>query len=56
MGETENKGRDDKDKIIALQRKQIEKLCSKVTALEQEIALLEYEKKQFKKSKKRTVL
>lgn len=35
---------EDKDKIIALQRKKIEELTKLVNALEQEIALLEHEK------------
>lgn len=35
---------DDKDKIIAMLRKQLQEALSKVSALEQEVALLEYKK------------
>ena len=49
-------GRDDKDKIIILQRKKIEELYKKINALEQENALLNYEKKQQKKGEKRPAL
>lgn len=44
---------DDKDKIIALQRKKIEELSRKVSALEQEITLLHHEKKEQKRRKNR---
>lgn len=47
---------DDKDKIIALQRKKIEELSRKVSALEQEITLLYHEKKEQKKAKKSPAL
>lgn len=44
---------DDKDKIIALQRKKIEELSRKISALEQENVLLSFEnltkKKQVRK-------
>ena len=39
----------DKDAIITLQRKKIEALSKKVSAMEQEIALLNYEKNKGKR-------
>ena len=47
---------EDKDKIISLQRKKIEELSKKVSALEQENALLNDEILRLKKSKKQTAL
>lgn len=47
---------EDKDKIIALQRKKIEELSKKVSALEQDITLLHHEKSQQKKAKKSPAL
>ena len=46
----------DKDKIIALQRKKIEELSSKVNALEEEIALLNMQLLAKNRSKKRARL
>lgn len=43
---------DDKDKIIDLQRKKIEELSKIISAQEQEIALLKYEKRGKKEMKK----
>ncbi|NLO70251.1 MAG: hypothetical protein GX102_04775 [Porphyromonadaceae bacterium] len=42
----------EKDKIIAMQRKKIEELSKKVSAMEQEIELLKHEKSTQKKVKK----
>lgn len=47
---------DDKDKIIALQRKKIEELNRKISALEQENALLSDEISRFKKAKNKSAL
>jgi uncharacterized coiled-coil protein SlyX len=41
-----------KDKIIALQRKKIEEMSKKISAQEQEIALLKHEKRGGKEVKK----
>lgn len=43
---------EDKDKIIALQRKMIEELSKKISALEQENALLKHEEERKNKVKK----
>ena len=40
---------EDKDKIIAFQRKKIEELSKKINALEQEIALLHHQKTEQKR-------
>ena len=37
----------EKDKIIAMLRKQLQEALSKASALEQEVALLEYQKERF---------
>lgn len=47
---------EDKDKTIALQRKKIEELSSKVNALEQENALLNFQLLRKKRVKKTTHL
>ncbi len=46
----------DKDKIIALQRKKIEELNKEIGVLKMEIALLHHEKSQQKKALKTPVL
>ncbi len=43
---------EDKDKIIALQRKKIEELSKKISYAEQEIALLKHEEKRKNEVKK----
>lgn len=47
---------DDKDKIIAMQRKKIEELSKENGVLKMEIALLHYENSEQKKAKKSPVL
>lgn len=47
---------EDKDKIIALQRKKIEEMNKEIGVLKLEIALLKHEKKEQKKGEKRPAL
>lgn len=47
---------EDKDKIIALQRKKIEELSREIGALKMENALLNHEKSELKKAQKTPVL